>query len=116
MNNPLPDFSSAGRNKDILKLELEYDFGIEQARIFSIIADIDQWPENLNGRILKSQPNSRIVAALPDFTRPEFNFQVLRKGTHLVLVHDLIKSKQDLKKYEKTWTAWFDSLSDRLSN
>lgn len=114
MNNPAPDFSAAGRNKDILKLELEFDFSIEQARIFSIVADTNQWPETLQGRILKSQPSSRLVAALPDFTRPEFTFHSLRKGTQLVLVHDLIKTQEAMKSYKKLWTTWFDELAKRL--
>lgn len=99
-----------------MKLELEFDFAVEQARIFTIISDINQWPAELEGRILKSQPNDRLVAALPDFTRPEFQFQVLRKGTHLVLVHDLIKTEKDLASYEKAWTNWFNQLTERLSN
>lgn len=98
-----------------MKLELEYDFAVEPARIFTIISDINQWPAELAGRILKSQPSERLVAALPDFTRPEFTFHVLRKGTHLVLVHDLIKTDDDLKIYEKAWAAWFQELSERLS-
>ncbi|MEY2694584.1 MAG: hypothetical protein RL142_932 [Actinomycetota bacterium] len=99
-----------------MKLELEYDFAIEQARIFTIISDTNQWPAELEGRILKSQPNERLVAALPDFTRPEFHFHVLRKGTHLVLAHDLIKTEHDLALYEKAWTNWFNELTERLSN
>ena len=99
-----------------MKLELEFDFAIEQARIFTIISDTNQWPAELQGRLLKSQPNDRLVAALPDFTRPEFNFHVLRKGTHLVLVHDLIKTEHDRDVYEKAWTNWFNELTERLSN
>lgn len=99
-----------------MKLELEYDFAIEQARIFTIISDTNQWPAELAGRILKSQPNDRLLTALPDFTRPEFNFHALRKGTHLILVHDLIQTEHDLDVYEKAWTAWFNELTERLSN
>ena len=104
-----------GRDKDILKLELTFDFAIEAARLYSIISDSNQWPAGLNGRILKGQPNTRLVAALPDFTRPEFTFQVMRTGTQVLLVHDLIKNKADRARYKIIWTKWFDQLRERVS-
>ena len=104
-----------GRNKDIISLELEFDLPAEAARIFSILGDEAQWPEHLNPRVLKRQPNSKLIVAFPDFTRSEFSIEVTPAGSKVSLVHDLIKSSEARKEYRKVWMAWFKEITKRVS-
>jgi hypothetical protein len=104
-----------GRNADILSLEMVVEFPAEASRIFSIVGDVAQWPESLQPRILKSAPHSKIIAGLPDFSRPEFTLSTKPQGCELSLLHDLIKSTEDRKEYRKIWNAWFKSVLKRVS-
>jgi hypothetical protein len=106
---------STGRNSDIISLEIVVDFPAEAARIYSMLGDVAQWPESLEPRLLKSKPHSKIIVGLPDFSRPEFSITPKAEGCEVVLLHDLIKSPDDRKEYRKIWTAWFKSVSKRVS-
>lgn len=103
-----------GRNKDIISLKLAYQLTAEPPRVYSIIGDEAQWPEELQVRILKRQPSSKVIAALPDFSRPEFILEKTRMGCQISLLHDLIKSDEDSKSYRKIWNAWFKQLEKRV--
>jgi hypothetical protein len=104
-----------GRNSDIISLELVVEFPAEASRIFSMLGDIAQWPGNLEPRVLKSKPHSKIIVGLPDFSRPEFSISPNKDGCEVVLLHDLIKSIDDRKEYRKIWKAWLKSLEKRVS-
>jgi hypothetical protein len=107
--------SPTGRNKDIISLEFEFLLGAETSRVFSIINDIAQWPNDLDARLLKSQPNTKVIAGLPDFSRPEFVISANETGSLVELHHDLIKTDEDKKLYRKIWKAWFKQVEKRLS-
>ena len=104
-----------GRNKDIISLKLNYLLSAEAPRVYSILGDEGQWPETLSPRILKRQPSSKLIVALPDFTRPEFAIEQNAEGCEVTLVHDLIKSAEDKKEYRKIWNAWFKQIEKRVS-
>jgi len=107
--------SNTGRDRDIISLSLVAKFPAEAPRIFSIIGDEAQWPESMKPRILKRQPSSKVIAALPDFSRPEFTIEATAEGCEVTLLHDLIKSDDDRKEYRKLWNSWFKRLSKRVS-
>ena len=107
--------TSIGRNKDIISLELEFLLNAETPRVFSIINDIAQWPSDLEARLLKSQPNNKVIAGLPDFSRPEFVISASESGSLVELHHDLIKTDEDKKLYRKIWKAWFKQVEKRVS-
>ncbi|MEN9603803.1 MAG: hypothetical protein RLZZ06_123 [Actinomycetota bacterium] len=107
--------TNIGRNKDIISLELVFELPAEAARIFSILGDEAQWPEVLNPRVLKRQPNSKLIVALPDFTRPEFSIEPTSTGCEVKLLHDLIRSGEDRKEYRKVWKAWFKQIEKRVA-
>ena len=115
MNELPPPGPGIGRDKDIISLELEYEFSAESARVFSILGDEAQWPEKLSPRILKRQPNSKLIVAFPDFTRAEFAIEGLASGCKVCLVHDLIKSSEARKEYRKVWIDWFKEIEERVS-
>jgi hypothetical protein len=104
-----------GRNKDIISLDLEFLAEAETSRLFSIINDMAQWPDELEPRLLKSQPNRKVVAGLPDFSRPEFLISASENGSRVELLHDLIKTEEDKKRYRKIWKAWFKQVVKRVS-
>ena len=104
-----------GRNKDIISLSLSYSLSAEAPRVYSILGDEGQWPETLTPRILKRQPSSKLIVALPDFTRPEFTIEQTADGCEVSLMHDLIKSAEDKKEYRKIWNAWFKQIEKRVS-
>lgn len=106
---------STGRNSGIISLEIVVDFPAEAARIYSMLGDVAQWPESLEPRLLKSQPHSKIIVGLPDFSRPAFSITPKAEGCEVVLLHDLIKSPEDRKEYRKLWNAWFKSVTKRVS-
>lgn len=110
-----PPSPGIGRDKDIQQLELEFALSGEPPRIFSIIGDEAQWPENLEARVLKRQPSSRLMVALSDFTRIEFLIEATPTGSNVTLVHDLIKFSDDRNTYRKIWTEWFDQIEKRVS-
>ena len=107
--------TNIGRNKDIISLELVFELPAEAARIFSILGDEAQWPEVLTPRVLKRQPNSKLIVALPDFTRPEFSIEPTATGCEVKLLHDLIKSGDDRKEYRKVWKSWFKQIEKRVA-
>ena len=115
MNELPPPGPGIGRNKDIITLNLTFEFAAEAPRLFAIIGDEGQWPEELAPRILKSQPNTKIVAALADFTRLEFTFTSNSDSCAVALFHDLIKSSDDKKEYRRIWNAWFKQIENRVS-
>ncbi len=104
-----------GRDKGIISLTLSYSLSAEAPRVYSILGDEGQWPETLDPRILKRQPSSKLIVALPDFTRPEFTIQQTPEGCEVNLLHDLIKSAEDKKEYRKIWNAWFKLIEKRVS-
>ena len=99
-----------GRDKNIISLEIVQEFQAEPARMFSIFADQDRWPENIPARVLKRLPNDKLITALPDFSRPEFTFVRTSEGCEVTLLHDLIKTQEDKLAYEKLWQSWFAEL------
>jgi hypothetical protein len=107
--------STVGRNKDIISLDLKYPISAEAARVFSILGDEGQWPESFQPRILKRQPNSKLIVALADFSRPEFLIESSADGCEVKLHHDLIKSAEERKEYRKLWNAWFKQIEKRVS-
>lgn len=107
--------ANVGRNKDIISLKLSYELSAEAPRVYSILGDEGQWPETLEPRILKRQPNSKLIVGLPDFTRPEFTIESTPEGCLVQLHHDLIKSPEDKKEYRKIWNAWFKQIEKRVS-
>ena len=109
MSNPI------GRNKDIKRLELAFELPAEAPRIFSIISDELQWPTELEPRVLKSQPNERVLVALADFTRLEVLINTIPGRCEIKLVQDLIKSSEDLSGYQEIWTNWFNEIGKRVS-
>lgn len=110
-----PPGPGIGRNKDIISLELKFEMNAEPPRLFSILGDEAQWPESLAPRILKRQPNTKVIVALSDFTRPEFTIEQTSFGCEVNLLHDLIKSNEDRKEYRKIWNAWFKQIEKRVS-
>ena len=104
-----------GRDKDIISLSLCYKLSAEAPRVYSILGDEGQWPETLEPRILKRQPSTKLIVALPDFTRPEFTIEQTPEGCDVNLLHDLIKSADDKKEYRKIWNAWFKQIEKRVS-
>lgn len=106
---------SIGRNSDVISLTLEYELGAEPTRIYSIISDVHQWPDSLNPRILKSVPSTRLIAALSDFSRPEFTFEATNDGCKVTMLHDLIKTVDDKKEFRKVWNAWFKAIAKRVT-
>jgi len=104
-----------GRNRDIISLKIVVQFPAEAPRLFSILGDEHQWPESLNPRILKRLSNTKVIAALPDFSRPEFSIEPTLDGCQVTLLHDLIKSAEDRVEYRKIWKAWFKVLDRRVS-
>lgn len=104
-----------GRNKDIISLTLSFKLSAEAPRVYSILGDEGQWPDTLEPRILKRQPSSKLIVALPDFTRPEFTIEQGVDGCEVTLLHDLIKSAEDKKEYRKIWNAWFKQIEKRVS-
>ena len=106
---------STGRNSDIISLRLAATFPAEAPRIFSIIGDEGQWPEVLSPRILKRHPSTKVIAGLPDFSRPEFTIESTVAGCEVALFHDLIKTEEDRKEYRKIWKAWLKVLEKRVS-
>lgn len=115
MNELPPPSPGIGRNKDIISLEATFEFRAESARVFSIIGDEGQWPEELSPRILKRQANTKIIVALSDFTRPEFIIEQTSEGCSVHLLHDLIKSDEDKNEYRKIWNGWFKQIEKRVS-
>ena len=115
MNELPPPSPGIGRDKDIRQLELEFSLTGEAPRVFSIIGDEAQWPSDLEARVLKRQPNSRLQVALPDFTRIEFTIEPTATGSKVTLVHDLIKSAEDHRYYQAAWTEWFGQIEKRVS-
>lgn len=115
MNELPPPSPGIGRDKDIVTLDLKFEFAAEAPRLFAIIGDEGQWPEELAPRILKSQPNSKIIAALSDFTRLEFTFTSNSASCEIALFHDLIKSTESRDEYIGIWNAWFQTLAERVS-
>lgn len=106
---------NTGRNKDIISLKLNYKLSAEAPRVYSILGDEGQWPETLEPRVLKRQPNTKLIVALPDFTRPEFTLESTPEGCEVSLLHDLIKSDEVRKEYRKIWNAWFKQIEKRVS-
>lgn len=104
-----------GRNKDIISLSLSYTLPAEAPRLYSILGDEGQWPQALEPRILKRKPSSKLIVALPDFSRPEFTIEQSAEGCEVNLLHDLIKSAEDKKEYRKIWNAWFKQIQKRVS-
>lgn len=104
-----------GRDKDIISLTLTFTLPAEAPRVFSILGDEGQWPGTLVPRILKRQPSTKIIVALPDFTRPEFTIEQTPEGCEVNLLHDLIKSLEDKKEYRQIWNAWFKQIEKRVS-
>lgn len=104
-----------GRNKDIISLSLSYSLSAEAPRVYSILGDEGQWPEALEPRVLKRKPSSKLIVALPDFSRPEFTIEQTAEGCEVRLMHDLIKSNDDRKEYRKLWNAWFKKIEKRVS-
>lgn len=104
-----------GRNRDIISLKVVMKFSAEATRLFSIIGDDGQWPEVLSPRILKRKPHTKVIAALSDFSRPEFSIESTADGCEVTLLHDLIKSDEARKEYRKIWNAWFKTLAKRVS-
>lgn len=115
MNELPPPSPGIGRDKDIKQLKLKFELSAEAPRVFSIIGDEAQWPEELEPRVLKRQPNSKLIVALPDFTRIEFVIEAAPTGATVSLVHDLIKSADDHKHYRKIWNRWFKQIEKRVS-
>jgi hypothetical protein len=115
MNELPPPSPGIGRNKDIISLSLTYNLSAEAPRVYSILGDEGQWPETLEPRILKRQPSSKLIVALPDFTRPEFTIDQSVEGSVVTLLHDLIKSPEDKKEYRKIWNDWFKQIEKRVS-
>ena len=115
MNELPPPSLGIGRDKDIVTVEISFSFGAESARVFSILGDEGQWPEELPVRILKRQPHRKLIVALPDFTRAELAIQPTPEGCEIVLLHDLIKSADDAKEYRKSWNEWFSQIENRVS-
>ena len=115
MNELPPPSPGIGRDKDIVNLDLSFAFGAEAARVFSILGDEGQWPAELPVRILKRQPHSKLIVALPDFTRAELAIEQTPEGCEVNLHHDLIKSADDAKEYRKIWNAWFKQIEKRVS-
>jgi hypothetical protein len=115
VNELPPPGPGIGRNKDIILLTIKYQFSAEPSRVFSILGDEAQWPEEFAPRILKRQPSTKLIVALDDFTRIEFNIEPISEGCAVNLLHDLIKSNEDLKEYRKLWNAWFKQIEKRVS-
>ena len=115
MNELPPPNPGIGRDKDILNVELIFSFHAESARVFSILGDEGQWPDELPVRILKRQPHTKLIVALPDFTRAELAIEQNPEGCEVVLLHDLIKSAEDKLEYRKIWNAWFKQIEKRVS-
>jgi hypothetical protein len=107
--------ANTGRNNDIISIRIVSQFPAEAARIFSILGDGDQWPESLNPRILKRNPNNRVIGALPDFSRPEFTIESNAEGCEVTLLHDLVRTDEDRKEYRKIWNAWFKDIKKRVT-
>jgi hypothetical protein len=104
-----------GRDKDIKKLQLTFELPAEAPRIFSIISDELQWPAELEPRVLKSQPNERVLVALADFTRLEVLIKTSLGRCEITLAQDLIKTPEDISKYREIWTNWFQEISNRVA-
>ena len=115
MNELPPPGPGIGRNKDIISLELKFEMTAEAPRVFSIIGDEGQWPEFLAPRILKRQANTKLIVALPDFTRPHFSIEPTATGCEVNLMHDLIKSSEDRTEYRHVWNEWFKQIEKRVS-
>ena len=115
MNELPPPSPGIGRDKDILNLGLSFEFGAESARIFSILGDEGQWPAELPVRILKRQPHTKLIVALPDFTRAEIAIEPTAGGCEVTLLHDLIKTAEGKSEYLKIWNAWFKQIEKRVS-
>lgn len=109
MSNPI------GRNKDIKKLEMKFELPAEAPRIFSIVSDELQWPSELEPRVLKSQPNDRVLVALADFTRLEVLIKTSLGRCEVSLIQDLIKTSEDVSMYRELWTNWFQEISNRVA-
>jgi hypothetical protein len=110
-----PPSPGIGRDKDIVTLSLSFEFGAESARVFSILGDEGQWPAELPVRILKRQPNTKLVVALPDFTRAEIAIEPTAAGCKVALVHDLIKTAEGKSEYREIWIDWFQQIEKRVS-
>mgnify|MGYP000175534204 CR=1 FL=1 len=110
-----PPSPGIGRDKEIRQLEVDFALTGEAPRVFSIIGDEAQWPESLEPRVLKRQPNERLIVALPDFTRIEFIIESTPTGSKVAILHDLIKTAEEHKAYRKIWTEWFDQIEKRVS-
>lgn len=108
MSNPI------GRNKDIKKLEMTFELPAEAPRIFSIVSDELQWPSELEPRVLKSQPNDRVLVALADFTRLEVLIKTNLGRCEVILTQDLIKTSEEVSKYRELWNDWFQQISNRV--
>jgi len=104
-----------GRDSEIVQLKLIFEVPAESPRVFSIIGDEGQWPEDMLPRILKREPNSRLQVAFPDFTRCEISLEPTQEGTMIRINHDLLKSQAQLQRYEMQFGKWFDAISKRVT-
>ena len=115
MNELPPPSPGIGRDKNIRQLTKEFELTGEVPRIYSIISDEAGWPPSLQPRVLKSELNTKVVVALPDFTRIEFFIEATKTGTTVTILHDLIKSAEDHNEYIKIWDSWFAEIEKRVS-
>lgn len=104
-----------GRNKDIITIELSFRVSAESARIFSILGDEGQWPEDFRPRILKRQPHERLLLAFEDFSRVEVNLETTEVGCLVSIAHELIKTPEDRAEFKNHWATWFENIEKRVA-
>ncbi len=115
MGKHIDHIVNIGRDKDIITLELTFSVSAEVARVFSIVGDDDQWPEEFGSRILKRQPFERLIVAFPDFSRAEITLTAMEGGSEVSISQELIKSTEHRTEYTKLWSDWFEQIEKRVS-
>jgi hypothetical protein len=108
--------SALGRNRKIMAYEAAQLFGCDPARLFNILADIDQWPAEGEPRVLKRREVDFVQVAFADATRATLKLQKPESGggTLVELEHDLCLDLEQVNHWRDYWNELFDSLRSRV--
>lgn len=90
-------------------------FAIELPRLFTVLTELQTWPNQPAARLLARRDNERIQVGFEDASRATLMFieQSATKVT-VVISHELIESEHDAIHIEKYWTRLLESFAQRL--
>ena len=116
VSNPVPHDEPIGRDREIREFELDYGFEAPIARVFVILGDIHQWPEEQSPRMLVRKDLERVGIGFADMTRATLTFAPgAASATRVRIRHELCKSDEQVRMWQAYWAELAKSIRDRLA-